>query len=99
MVSKKKVSCEGRIEKFVPRDHRLSPLGKLHDAKWRSSGWIFLSYPHSHDGFLYSSPLYQNEINVDSILGGIRRNETGKITGAGATTMLWLLERNKTVSC
>ena len=24
------------------------------DAKWRSSGQIFLFYPHTHDRFLYS---------------------------------------------
>ena len=55
MVSKKifHYSCEGRIEKSVPRDHRLSSLGKPHDAKRRSSGWIVLSYPHTHDRFLY----------------------------------------------
>ena len=45
-------SCDGRIEYFVPGDYRLSPLGKPHDAK-RSSGRIFLSYPHTHCGFLY----------------------------------------------
>ena len=33
MVSKKKDLCEGGIEKFVPRDHCLSPLGKPRDAK------------------------------------------------------------------
>ena len=26
--------CEGRIEKSVPRDHRMSSLGKPRDAKW-----------------------------------------------------------------
>ena len=26
--------CEGRIDKSVPRDHRLSSLGKPRDAKW-----------------------------------------------------------------
>ena len=26
-------SCEGRVEKSVPRDHRLSSLGKTRDAK------------------------------------------------------------------
>ena len=35
--------CEGRIEKFVLRDHRLSSLGKPRDAKRWSSGRIF--YP------------------------------------------------------
>ena len=55
-MSKKRIhySCEGRIEKSVPRDHRLSSLGKPRDAKRRSSGQIFLSYPHTHGGFLYS---------------------------------------------
>ena len=47
-------SCEGRIEKSVLRDHRLSSLGKPRDAKRRSSGRIFLSYPHTHDRFLFS---------------------------------------------
>ena len=32
------------IEKSVPRDHRLSSLGKPRDAKRRSSERIFLSY-------------------------------------------------------
>ena len=44
-------SCEGRIEKSVPQYHHLSSLGKSRDAKRRSSGWIFLSYPHTHDIF------------------------------------------------
>ena len=55
MVSKKKnplLVCEGRKEKSVPRDHLLSSLGKPRDAKWRSSGQIFLPYPHTHDKFL-----------------------------------------------
>ena len=58
MVSKEKnpLLCEGRIEKSVPRDHRLSSLGKPCDAKRRSSGRIFLSYPHTHDRFLYAVP-------------------------------------------
>ena len=47
-------SCEGRREKSVPRDNRLSSLGKPSDAKRWSSGRIFLSYPHTHDRFLYS---------------------------------------------
>ena len=38
MVSKKEnplfESCEGGIEKSVPRDHRLSSLGKSCDANW-----------------------------------------------------------------
>ena len=64
MVSKKKnkLSCEGRIEKSVPRDHRLSSLGKPHDVKRRSSGWIFLPYPHTHDRFFYQSPLILTEL-------------------------------------
>ena len=44
----------GRIEKSFSRDHRLSLLGKPRDAKRRSSGRIFLSYPHTHNRFLYS---------------------------------------------
>ena len=43
------------IEKSAPLDHRsrLSSLGKSCDAKRWSSGQIFLSHPHTHDGFLY----------------------------------------------
>ena len=37
-------TCEDRIEKSVPRDQRLSSLGKPLDAKRRSSGRIFLSW-------------------------------------------------------
>ena len=50
---KEHYSCKGRIEKFVPLDRSLSSLGKPRDAKRRFSGWIFLSYPHTHDIFLY----------------------------------------------
>ena len=36
VVSKKRIHnlCEGRIEKSVPWDHRLSSLGKPRDANW-----------------------------------------------------------------
>ena len=44
--------CEGKIEKSVPRDYRLSSLSKPRDAKWRSEGLIFQFYPHFHDRFL-----------------------------------------------
>ena len=47
-------SCDVRIEKSVPWDYSLSSLGKPRDAKRRSSGQIFLSYPQTIDGFLYS---------------------------------------------
>ena len=47
-------SCEVGIEKSVPRDHRLSSLGKPRDANRWSSGRIFLSHPHTHDRFLYT---------------------------------------------
>ena len=48
------------IEKSVPRDHHLSSLGKPLDAKRRSSGQILLSYPHTHDRYLYS--IFQKEL-------------------------------------
>ena len=44
--------CEVGIEKSVRRDHRLPSLGKPRDANRWSSGQIFLSHPHTHDGFL-----------------------------------------------
>ena len=34
-------------------DHRLSSFCNPRDANWWSSGWIFLSHPHTHDIFLY----------------------------------------------
>ena len=46
-------SSDDKIEKSVPQNHRLSSIGKPRDVKRRSSGRIFLSYPHTHDGFLY----------------------------------------------
>ena len=52
MVSKKKNPL-GMLEKSVSWDHRLSSLGKPHDAKRGAAGLIFLPYPHTHDGFLY----------------------------------------------
>ena len=51
---KKNHSCEGRIEKSIPPDHRLPLLGKLHDANRQSMGGIFLSYPQTHDIILDS---------------------------------------------
>ena len=45
--------CEGRIEKSVLRDHRLSSFRKPRDAKRRTLEQIFLAYPHTHDKFLY----------------------------------------------
>ena len=47
-------SCEDGIEKSIPRDHHLSLLCKPCDANRWSSGWIFLSHPHTHVGFLYA---------------------------------------------
>ena len=44
--------CEDGIERSIPQDHRLSSLGKTRDANQWSSGWIFLSHPHTHDGLL-----------------------------------------------
>ena len=41
---KYQISLSGVQEKSVPRDHRLSSLGKPRDAKRRSSGRIFLSH-------------------------------------------------------
>ena len=32
---------------------RFSSIGKSRDAKWWSSGQIFLSHPRTHDRFLY----------------------------------------------
>ena len=49
-------SCEDRIEKSILWDHRLSSLSKPGDVKRWSSGWIFLSYHHTHDGFLCHIP-------------------------------------------
>ena len=41
---------EDGIEKSIPRDHRLSSLRKPCDA----SRQIFLSHPHTPDGFLFT---------------------------------------------
>ena len=42
------------MEKSAPRDYRLSSLGKPCDAKRRSSGQVFLSFPHPHDNLIVS---------------------------------------------
>ena len=52
MVGKKKIHCEGRIEKSVPRDHRFSSLGKPRDDKRQSTWQFFLSYSHTHDSYI-----------------------------------------------
>ena len=59
-------SCEDRI-KLVPRDHNLSLFEKLCDAKRLSSGWIFLSYPHTHDRFLYTTRLHIVCLHIDDV--------------------------------
>ena len=46
--------CGCGIEKSVPRDHCLSSLGKSRDCKRQSSRWIFLSHPHTHDGYIWA---------------------------------------------
>ena len=72
VVSKKKnplYLCEDGIEKSIPRDHRLSSLGKPRDANRRSSQYIFLSYPYTQDGPFYSNTDNQRQThkskNVD----------------------------------
>ena len=55
--------CEGRIEKSV-LDHCLSSLSKPRDAKRRSSGWIFLSYLHTHDGFFLSPRFFKKVLGI-----------------------------------
>ena len=44
-------SCEGEMEKSVPRDHRLPSLGKPPDANRWSSGQVF-SIPPSHSWWI-----------------------------------------------
>ena len=52
MVSKKKnYLCEGWIEKSIPRDHRLSSLGKPHDAKGSDP----------RDGFFYPTLTFMRD--------------------------------------
>ena len=63
MASKEKNS--GWIEKFIPRDLRLSSLGKPRDANRRSSGWIFLSHPHTYVGF-YSNCILNLLMSVNT---------------------------------
>ena len=47
-------SCEDEIEKSVSRYlHLTSPGKSRNDANPWSSGWIFLSYPHTNDGLVY----------------------------------------------
>ena len=43
---------EDVIEKSIPHDDPLSSFGKPCDVNWWSLGQIFLSHPHTHDGFL-----------------------------------------------
>ena len=50
------VNDVGWLLKFVPWHRLLSSLGKPRETKRRSSGQIFLSYPHTHDRFfLYNT--------------------------------------------
>ena len=53
-------SWEGGIEKSILRDQRLSSLGKPCDANRWSLTRIFLSHPHTNNGFLYSHCIRQH---------------------------------------
>ena len=53
-------SFEGRIEKSVTQDHRLSSIGMPHDSKQRSLEWIFLSFHHIYDRLLQYSTFSRN---------------------------------------
>ena len=57
------------MEKSVPRDHCLSSLCKPSDANHRSSRRIFLSHPHTHDGFLFC-----HSILLEFCKGGAEEN-------------------------
>ena len=57
-------SGESRIEKSIPLDHCLSSLCKPLGAKKWSSGQIFISYPHTHDRFIYSAGLSESWLLV-----------------------------------
>ena len=43
--------CEGRIKKICPEDRRLASQGLPSDDKGDPGGRIFLSYPHTNNGF------------------------------------------------
>ena len=45
--------CEGKIEKSVPRDNRLSSLGRPRDAKRQSEGRTRIY--HECEGIFYST--------------------------------------------
>ena len=64
VVSKIHCLCEGRIEKYVHWDHRLSSIGKPRDAKWWSLGRLFLFYPHTHDTFFYYIKLFGKQKRI-----------------------------------
>ena len=59
-MSKKRIhySREGRIEKIFPLGSPFVIIRQPRDAKQGSSGQIFLSYPHTHDRFLYDKILH-----------------------------------------
>ena len=52
---------DGGIDKSVPWDHNFSSLRKSHNAKWQTSGQIFLSHPDVYDIFLLSSTCYLSQ--------------------------------------
>ena len=53
-------------KKSVPRNHRLSSLGKPLDAKQRSSGRMFLIHLHTHDIFLCFAQLQRLDLKCNS---------------------------------
>ena len=76
------------MEKSVPRDHRLSSLGKPRDAKQRSSGRICLSYPHVYDRFLYYSQVSALNFGLSGLMNHARIKKTPTEGGGGPVNVL-----------
>ena len=82
------------IEKSLRRDHRLSSLCKPHDAKWLSSGRIFLSYPHTHDIFLiYTIPILGHNFSFSFYFNTILARSVYRFNLCLHFVIIWALMR------
>ena len=67
VLSKKKIyySCEGRIEKFVPQDHRLSSLGKPVMPNGDPRDWFFYAtLTLMIDSYNLTGQIFQQRANI-----------------------------------
>ena len=68
MSKRKNPSCEGRIEKSVPRDHRLSSLGKPCDAGDPREGFFYPTLTLMIDSYIICEVYFESFFGETDII-------------------------------